>query len=56
MEKFWVGPYLVVTLKDPRDIELILSSQVHLDKAVQYDVLKPWFGNGGCSVLFFGGF
>lgn len=46
MRKFWVGPILVVTLKDPRDIELVLSSQIHLDKSQQYSTFKPWFGNG----------
>lgn len=44
--KAWIGPKLVVALFDPRDIELILSSQVHLDKSHEYDYFKPWLGDG----------
>lgn len=46
VRKLWFGPLLIVAIKDPRDIELVLSSHVHLDKSVQYHTLKPWFGNG----------
>lgn len=42
----WIGPKLIVALFDPRDIELILSSQVHLDKSWEYDYFKPWLGEG----------
>lgn len=37
---------MIVALKDPRDIELVLGSQVHIDKSIQYKAFKPWFGNG----------
>nr|QQL94340.1 cytochrome P450 4g15 [Prodiamesa olivacea] len=44
--KLWVGPKLLVFLVDPRDIELVLSSQVYLDKSPEYRFFKPWLGNG----------
>lgn len=44
--KLWVGPKLIVFLADPRDIELVLSSQVYLDKSPEYRFFKPWLGNG----------
>lgn len=28
----WIGPRLLIFLTDPRDVELILSSHVHIDK------------------------
>lgn len=44
--KVWVGPRLLVFLKDPRDVEIILSSHVHIDKSPEYRFFKPWLGNG----------
>ena len=32
----FLGPKLVVFLVDPRDIEIILSSHVHIDKSPEY--------------------
>jgi cytochrome P450 family 4 len=42
----WLGHRLVVFLSDPRDIEIILSSHVHIDKSPEYRLFQPWFGNG----------
>lgn len=42
----WVGHKLLVGLSDPRDVELILGSQVHIDKSDEYRFFKPWLGNG----------
>jgi cytochrome P450 family 4 len=42
----WAGPKLLVFLVDPRDIELVLSSQVYLEKSPEYRFFKPWLGNG----------
>lgn len=42
----WVGWKLIVFLTDPRDAEVILNSQVHLDKSDEYRFFEPWFGNG----------
>lgn len=42
----WIGHKLVVFLSDPRDIELILGSHVHIDKSDEYRFFQPWLGNG----------
>lgn len=44
--KLWIGPKLVIFLTDPRDVEVILSSHVYIDKASEYRFFKPWLGNG----------
>uniref|UniRef100_A0A336MZ37 CSON003376 protein n=1 Tax=Culicoides sonorensis TaxID=179676 RepID=A0A336MZ37_CULSO len=44
--KVWIGPKLLVFLVDPRDIELVLGSQVYIDKAPEYRFFKPWLGDG----------
>lgn len=44
--KVWIGPKLLVFLVDPRDIELVLGSQIYIDKAPEYRFFKPWLGNG----------
>lgn len=44
--KLWIGPKLVVFLIDPRDVEVILSSNVYIDKSSEYRFFKPWLGNG----------
>lgn len=42
----WIGPRLLVFLQDPRDVEIILGSNVYLDKSPEYRYFQPWFGNG----------
>lgn len=42
----WAGWKLIVFLTDPRDAEVILNSQVHLDKSDEYRFFEPWLGNG----------
>ncbi|KAJ8667691.1 hypothetical protein QAD02_009354 [Eretmocerus hayati] len=42
----FLGPVLVVFLQDPRDIEIILGSHVHLDKSPEYRFFAPWLGQG----------
>lgn len=44
--KLWIGPKLIVFLVDPRDVELLLSSHVYIDKSPEYRFFKPWLGNG----------
>lgn len=44
--KIWIGPKLVVFLADPRDVEVILSSHVYIDKSAEYRFFQPWLGNG----------
>jgi len=42
----YLGSRPIVFLTDPQDIEVILSSSVHIDKAVEYRYFKPWLGDG----------
>ncbi|XP_014207606.1 cytochrome P450 4g15 isoform X1 [Copidosoma floridanum] len=44
--KLWIGPKLVVFLIDPRDVEVILSSHVYIDKSTEYRFFQPWLGEG----------
>jgi len=44
--KLWIGPKLVIFLIDPRDVEVILSSHVYIDKSPEYRFFQPWLGNG----------
>lgn len=37
---------MLVALSNPDDVEIILNSQVHLEKSEEYRFFKPWFGNG----------
>ncbi|XP_012279963.1 cytochrome P450 4g15 [Orussus abietinus] len=42
----FLGPKLYIFLADPRDIEIILSSPIHIEKSVDYKFFKPWLGEG----------
>ncbi|XP_069674683.1 cytochrome P450 4g15-like [Periplaneta americana] len=42
----WIFQKLLVFISDPRDIEIILGSSVHLDKSEEYRFFKPWLGEG----------
>ncbi len=44
--RIWIGPKLVIALTNPADIELILNSNVHIQKSDEYRFFKPWLGNG----------
>lgn len=44
--KLWIGPKLVIFLIDPRDVEIILSSHVYIDKSSEYRFFQPWLGDG----------
>ncbi|KAF5284528.1 hypothetical protein FQR65_LT13513 [Abscondita terminalis] len=44
--KVWIGPKLLVFLIDPKDVEIILSSHVYIDKSAEYSFFEPWLGNG----------
>lgn len=44
--RLWIGPKLLIFLIDPRDIEVILSSHVYIDKSAEYRFFQPWLGNG----------
>lgn len=42
----WLGSKLIVFLTDADDVEVILNSHVHIDKASEYRFFKPWLGEG----------
>ncbi|XP_025266155.1 cytochrome P450 4g15 [Camponotus floridanus] len=42
----YFGTRVVIALTDPKDIEIILGSSVHLDKSVEYRYFRPWLGDG----------
>ncbi|CAD6238925.1 GSCOCT00008558001.2-RA-CDS [Cotesia congregata] len=44
--RLWIGPKLLIFLVDPRDVEVILSSHVYIDKSAEYRFFQPWLGNG----------
>ncbi|XP_037028672.1 cytochrome P450 4g1-like [Bradysia coprophila] len=44
--RVWIGPKLVVILTNPSDIEIILNSNVYIQKSDEYRFFKPWLGNG----------
>ncbi len=42
----FLGSKLIVFLTHPDDVEVILNSNTHLDKSVDYNFFKPWLGDG----------
>ncbi|KAJ0179462.1 hypothetical protein K1T71_005174 [Dendrolimus kikuchii] len=44
--RVWFGSKLVIFLADADDIEVILNSQVHINKSTEYRFFKPWLGEG----------
>ncbi|XP_077287523.1 cytochrome P450 4g15-like isoform X2 [Arctopsyche grandis] len=42
----WLGPKLLIFLTEPDDVEVILNSQIHIDKSTEYRFFKPWLGEG----------
>ncbi|CAG2066932.1 unnamed protein product, partial [Timema podura] len=42
----WLGSNVFILLSDPRNIEVILSSSVHIEKADIYKFSLPWLGTG----------
>ncbi|XP_071558605.1 cytochrome P450 4g15-like isoform X2 [Temnothorax nylanderi] len=42
----YFGTKTVSFITDPQDIEIILSSSTHIDKAEEYKFFKPWLGDG----------
>lgn len=42
----FLGYKVAVFLTDPRDVEKILNSNVHLTKSSEYRFFKPWLGDG----------
>lgn len=44
--RLWAGHKLIVFLGDAEDIEQVLNSHVHIQKAAEYQFFKPWLGDG----------
>lgn len=42
----YFGTRVIIALTDPKDVEIILGSSVHLDKSVEYRFFQPWLGDG----------
>uniref|UniRef100_A0A2A4JM80 Cytochrome P450 n=1 Tax=Heliothis virescens TaxID=7102 RepID=A0A2A4JM80_HELVI len=42
----WLGSKLIIFLANPEDVEVILNSNVHIDKASDYKFFEPWLGEG----------
>lgn len=42
----WIGPYAEINLKEPEQVEAILSSSKHISKSNAYRFLQPWLGTG----------
>ncbi|XP_055638015.1 cytochrome P450 4d1-like [Toxorhynchites rutilus septentrionalis] len=44
--RLWMGMDFTIVLTDAKLVETILSSQKFLDKADEYDFIRPWLGDG----------
>ncbi|KAE8752498.1 Cytochrome P450 CYP4 [Frankliniella occidentalis] len=44
--KIWLGNVPFVILTKPEDLEILLSSNKHIEKAELYALLHPWIGEG----------
>lgn len=44
--RVWMMNDLMISVLDPKDVEIILSSTKHITKADDYDFMKPWLGEG----------
>jgi len=44
--KIWLGPELNIFFNDAKDVEVILNSMTHNDKASEYKTLEPWLKEG----------
>ncbi|XP_053691239.1 cytochrome P450 4d1-like [Sabethes cyaneus] len=44
--RLWLGTDLLIVVTDAKKAEAVLSSQKYLDKASQYDFVRPWLGDG----------
>ncbi|XP_063357936.1 uncharacterized protein LOC134647515 [Cydia amplana] len=44
--RFWCYPLGAVTIYNPEDIEIIMSTMKHSEKSILYHLLKPWLQEG----------
>ncbi|KAK7603318.1 hypothetical protein V9T40_003317 [Parthenolecanium corni] len=45
--RLWLGKQLFITLTDPKDIEVFLARNVHMNKSGSYRLLDSWLGKKG---------
>ena len=45
-QRLWIGPSFHVLVAEPELIEVLLSSQKHIDKGEEYAMLNEWLGDG----------
>ncbi|XP_063375636.1 cytochrome P450 4C1-like [Cydia amplana] len=46
IHRFWCYPLGAVTIYNPEDIEIIMSTMKHSEKGIIYHLLKPWLQDG----------
>ncbi|XP_072761649.1 cytochrome P450 4C1-like [Anoplolepis gracilipes] len=44
--KMWISFIPIVSIRQPDDLETILSSTKHIEKSLMYDMLHPWLNKG----------
>lgn len=44
--RVFLGTKLFVVLSNPKDVEILLSSQALIEKSDEYDFMRPWLGTG----------
>ncbi|XP_052902070.1 cytochrome P450 4d1-like [Anopheles moucheti] len=44
--RLWLGTQMLIIITDPKDIEVILSSNKYIDKSIEYNFVRPWLGEG----------
>ncbi|KAJ1526192.1 hypothetical protein ONE63_009351 [Megalurothrips usitatus] len=44
--RIWLGPVPIIVLSNPEDLEILLSSNKHIEKSELYDQIRPWIGDG----------
>lgn len=45
-QRFWVGPFLIVYLTEPDDLQIVLNHPNALPKPFVYSIAKEWLGEG----------
>uniref|UniRef100_A0A182VX83 Uncharacterized protein n=1 Tax=Anopheles minimus TaxID=112268 RepID=A0A182VX83_9DIPT len=44
--RIWLGTQMLIVITEPKDIEVLLSSNKYIDKSIEYDFVRPWLGDG----------
>ncbi|XP_058802590.1 cytochrome P450 4C1-like [Phymastichus coffea] len=46
LTRIWFGPFPTVTIHHPDDLEVLLSSNTHIEKGPSYKIFRPWLKTG----------